>query len=86
MSGVISSILVGTANGCSCVGYQTPNKKQCPMNSSDATHIRKLQVIGVTSSLQVQERLKIDYSQLSDIRLANRLVVPTSKFVGQNFQ
>jgi len=59
------------------------------MNSSDITHIRKLQVLGVTtstSSLQVQDHPKIDYRQLSDIRLGNRLVVPTSKFVGQNFQ
>jgi hypothetical protein len=85
MSGVISSVLVGTANGCSGIGYVTPNKKQIPVNASEVTRIRRLQVVGVTTSLPTFQNTKhtsIDYSQLSDIRTGNRFLVPLCK----NFQ
>lgn len=86
-SGVISSLLVGTANGCSCVNYQAPNKKQIPIQASEVTKIRKLQVLSVTTPI-VNQKKQYPYSS-SDfvvIKTANRLLVPASKFLGQNFQ
>jgi hypothetical protein len=59
------------------------------MNSSDITRIRRLQVLGATETIQTiqaQNHTKITAEQLLDIRIANRLFVPLSKTVGQNFQ
>ena len=85
MSGVISSVLVGTANGCSGTGYVSPNKKQLPVNASDLIRARRLQVVGNTtplSTFQNGKHTQVDYSQLSDIRVGNRFLVPLCK----NFQ
>lgn len=82
MSGVISSILVGSANGCSGVGYVAPNKKQLPMSSSDLIRARRLQLIGTTtrlSTFQSTKRDQVDYSQLTDIQVGNRYLIPLCK-------
>jgi hypothetical protein len=83
MSGVISYILVGTASGCSGAGYVAPNKKQLPLNASEVTRARRLQVVGANTSLptfQSTKHAQIDYSQLAEIQVGNRLSVPLCKF------
>lgn len=85
MSGVISSVLVGTSTGCTGVGYVAPNKKQLPVNASEVTRTRRLQVVGNTTSLptlQSTKHAQIDYSQLTEIQVGNRFLVPLCK----NFQ
>ena len=85
MSSLISSVRVGTAVGCSGVGYVAPNKKQQPVNASEVTRVRRLQVVGATTPLNTFQSTKhenIDYAQLTEIQVGNRFLVPLCK----NFQ
>ena len=79
---LISSILVGTTNGCTCVGYVPPPKKINSLDSSDLTRARRLTAL---PTLNYSQR-PFDYSQLQDMRYANRTRVPLNLFFGQNFQ
>ena len=85
---LISSILVGTTNGCTCVGYVPPPKKINSLDSSDLTRARRLNAVASTTALPTlnYSQRPFDYSQLQDMRYANRTRVPLNLFFGQNFQ
>ena len=76
---LISSILVGTANGCSKDGYVASNKKLTTMDASDLTRIRKLQAIGRSTpvaSLNTSHQNGGSYPELYAAQYASRVSVP----------
>jgi hypothetical protein len=85
---LLSSILVGTANGCSCVNYVPPPKKINTLDSSSLTRARRLNAIAATTPLPTANysQRPFDYQELQDIQYANRVKVPVAQMFGQNFQ
>jgi hypothetical protein len=88
MSRALSSILIGTADGCSCVNYVPAPKKISTLDSSDLTRARRLNAIASTTPLPTANysQRPFDYQQLQDIQYANRVRVPLNLMFGQNFQ
>jgi hypothetical protein len=84
----LSSILVGTAQGCSCTNYVPPRKKVVTLDSSDLTRARRLNAIGATTPLPTANygQRPFDYQELQDIQYGNRVRVPLNIMFGQNFQ
>lgn len=78
---VISSILVGTGNGCTGVGYVAPQKKLTTMNSSDLTAMKRLYL-----GAKIFTGDNVDYQQYRDYVIGTRLNAPIGKQLGQNFQ
>lgn len=75
----ISSILIGTANGCSTTGYVPPQKKLTGMDSSDLLKIQKLRAIArstTVSSITTSTPNSSGYTQLLEVQFANRVSVP----------
>ena len=75
----ISSILVGTAQGCSVAGYVPPQKKLVGMDSSDLLKIQKLRTLARStpvSSITTCTPKNGGYSQLLTVQFANRVSVP----------
>ncbi len=92
---MISSILIGTTTGSpgqscqtSCLNYVPPVKKLATMNSSDLTRIRRLRAISSTTPLPTANysQRPMDYDQLQNLTLANRVKIPLAVFLGQNSQ
>lgn len=84
----LSSILVGTAQGCSCAGYVPSPKKVMTLDSSDLTRARRLHAIAAVTPLPTANysQRPFDYKELQDIQYSNRVRVPLNKMFGQNFQ
>ena len=75
----ISSILIGTANGCSRDGYVPSQKKITSMDASDLTRIRKLQAIARStplSSLNTTHSGGGSYPELQAAQYASRVSIP----------
>uniref|UniRef100_A0A6C0HJV2 Uncharacterized protein n=1 Tax=viral metagenome TaxID=1070528 RepID=A0A6C0HJV2_9ZZZZ len=75
----ISSILVGTAQGCSTTGYVAPQKKLSGMDSSDLLKIQKLRALArstTVSSINTSTPNNGGYAQLLTVQYANRVSVP----------
>ena len=75
----ISSILIGTARGCSVAGYVAPQKKLSGMDSSDLLKIQKMRTLARTtpvSSLNTSTPNNGGYTQLLVVQFANRVSVP----------
>jgi len=85
---LISSILVGTANGCSCVNYVPAPKKINSLDSSDLTRARRLNAVAATTSLPVYSYAQrpVDYQQFQTIEYGNRVKTSVGRLFGQNFQ
>ena len=75
----ISSILIGTGQGCSTAGYVNAPKKLPTMDSSDILRIQKLRVLARTtpvSSVNTSNSHSGGYGDLIQIKFANRVIVP----------
>jgi len=76
----ISSILIGTAQGCSVAGYVAPQKKLTPMTSSDLLMIQKMRAIARTTPVSSLSTTSAPnnggYTQLLVVQFANRVSVP----------
>ena len=85
---LLSSILVGTTNGCSCVNYVPPRKKINTLDSSSLTRAHRLNAIASTTPLPTANysQRPFDYQELQDIQYGNRVRVPLNLMFGQNFQ
>ena len=85
---LISSILVGTTNGCTCTNYVPAPKKINPLNSSELTRARRLNVVAGTTALPTNTYAQrpVDYQQLHTIDYANRVKTSIGMMFGQNFQ
>lgn len=82
---LISSILIGTARGCSTTGYVPSATKLPVMDSSDLLKIQKMRTLArstTVSSLKTITANNDGYKQLFIIQFANRVSVPlcTSQF------
>jgi len=88
MSRSLSSILIGTSQGCSCANYVAAPKKTLTLDSSDLTRARRLNAVAGTTPLPVSNysQRPFNYMQLQDIQYANRVKVPVAHLFGQNFQ
>ena len=77
---LISSILVGTALGCSTTGYGAPQKKLNPMTSSDLLKIQKMRTIARTTTVSSITTTSAPnnggYADLLTVQYANRVSVP----------
>jgi hypothetical protein len=84
----LSSILVGTTQGCSCANYVPPPKKNMTLDSSDLTRARRLHAIAAVTPLPTANysQRPFDYKELQDIQYGNRVRVPLNFMFGQNFQ
>lgn len=75
-----SSILIGTAQGCSTAGYISPAKKLNPMTSSDLLKIQKMRTLARTTPVSTLSTTSAPnnggYSQLLIVQFANRVSVP----------
>lgn len=75
-----SSILIGTARGCSTEGYIPPAKKLNPMSSSDLLKIQKMRTLARTTPVSTLSTTSAPnnggYSQLLIVQFANRVSVP----------
>jgi hypothetical protein len=75
----ISSILVGTGQGCSTAGYVNAPKKLPTMDASDILRIQKLRVLARTTSVSSVKTTTLNgggYGDLIQIQFANRVIVP----------
>jgi hypothetical protein len=76
----ISSILIGTAQGCSTAGYISPTKKLNPMTSSDLLKIQKMRTLARTTTVSSLSTTSAPnnggYTQLLIVQFANRVSVP----------
>ena len=75
----ISSILVGTGQGCSTTGYVNAPKKLPTMDSSDILRIQKLRVLARTTPVANVKTTTLNggsFSEFIQIRFANRMTVP----------
>lgn len=76
----ISSILIGTAQGCSTAGYYASQKKLNPMTSSDLLKIQKMRTLARTTPVSSLSTTSAPnnggYTQLLIVQFANRVSVP----------
>lgn len=75
----ISSILIGTGQGCSTTGYVNAPKKLPTMDSSDILRIQKLRVLARTTPVSNVKTTTLNgagYGDLIQIQFANRVSVP----------
>ena len=76
----ISSILIGSAQGCSTAGYVPPQKKLTPMTSSDLLKIQKMRTLARTTPVSSLSTTSAPngggYTELLVVQFANRVSVP----------
>jgi hypothetical protein len=80
---LISSILVGVAQGCSTTGYVSAPKKLATMDSSDLLRVQKLRVLArvtPTANVSTIRSGGGSYPELFNIQYANRVSVPLCRF------